>query len=332
MTSYIDWYRDKRVLVTGGLGFIGSHVAEALATAGAKVMVVDSLIAEYGGNPFNVDGFRQRIEVSITDIRDRPAMAYLVRGQDVVFNLAGQVSHTDSMKDPETDLDINCRAQLSLMEALRHANREARVVYASTRQVYGRPQYLPVDEKHPVNPVDVNGINKYAGEQYHRLYATVYQQPTVVLRLTNTYGPRQLMHHGRQGFIPVFIRTAMEGGEITLYGDGLQRRDANFVTDVVDAFLRAGAAAPEVCGLTFNLGYSPSMTLREIATKIVIAAGRGSVATIPWPPERARIDIGDFEGSFALIRERLGWEPRIALNAGLQDTVAFYARYGENYW
>lgn len=327
-----DWYRGRRVLVTGGMGFIGSHLSEQLVASGARVTIVDSLIPAYGGNEFNIAGFADRVRVSITDIRDRHEMAHLLRGQDCVFNLAGQVSHIDSMNDPETDLEINCRAQLGLMEALREVQPDTRVVYASTRQIYGRPQYLPVDERHPLRPTDVNGINKQAGEQYHLLYADVYGLPTVALRLTNTYGPRQLMHHGRQGFIPTFIRRAMEGESITLFGGGPQIRDANYVTDTVDAFMRAGARADELSGRVFNTGARPSFTLRDFTELLIDIVGSGSIVDAEWPVENARIDIGDFESDFSRISAELGWKPEVTLEDGLRRTVDFYREHGEKYW
>lgn len=327
-----EWHRGRRVLVTGGMGFIGSHLAERLVEAGADVTIVDSLIPAYGGNDFNISTFADRVNLSVTDIRDRHAMAYLVKDQEVIYNLAGQVSHIDSMEDPETDLEINCKAQLGLMEALRASNRDARVVYASTRQVYGRPQYLPVDEKHPVNPTDVNGINKHAGEQYHLLYSSVYDIPTVVLRLTNTYGPRQLMHHSRQGFIPVFVRTVLEGRDITLYGGGAQRRDANYVSDAVDAFLLAGPRATDLSGQLFNLGGRPSFSLLEFATALVEIAGSGSISSIDWPSEKAKIDIGDFEADFSAAAAALSWGPTVGIEEGIRMTVDFYRTHGEKYW
>lgn len=327
-----SWYADRRVMVTGGLGFIGSHLAERLVELGAHVTIVDSLVPAYGGNEYNVESFADRVRVSITDIRDRHGMAHLLKGQQCVFNLAGQVSHIDSMTDPETDLEINCRAQLGLMEALREVHPDTRVVYASTRQIYGRPQYLPVDERHPLHPTDVNGINKQAGEQYHLLYADVYGLPTVALRLTNTYGPRQLMHHGRQGFIPVFIRTAMEGGQITLFGGGGQLRDANYVTDVVDAFIRAGARADEFSGRVFNTGAKPAFTLREFTETLISIVGKGSITDAEWPPEKARIDIGDFATDHSRISAELGWTPTVSLEDGLRSTVEFYLEHGEHYW
>lgn len=327
-----DWYRDRKVLVTGGMGFIGSHLAEQLVALGAHVTVVDSLIPEYGGNEFNIRTVEDRIRVSITDIRDRYGMAYLLRDQECVFNLAGQVSHIDSMTDPMTDLEINCRAQLELMEALRTTSTGTRVVYASTRQIYGRPLYLPVDESHPLNPTDVNGVNKHAGEQYHLLYAHVYGLPTVSLRLTNTYGPRQLMRHGRQGFIPVFIRAAIEDRAITLFGGGSQRRDANYVDDVVDAFLRAGAAADRLSGRVFNVGASPSFTLREFTEMLIGIVGSGRIEDADWPTEKARIDIGDFEADHSRITAELGWQPLVGLAEGVTRTVDFYREHGERYW
>lgn len=314
------------------MGFIGSHLAEALVRLGARVTAVDSLIPAYGGNPFNLSEVRHDLEVSITDIRDRHAMAYLVQHQDVVFNLAGQVSHIDSMEDPETDLEINCKAQLTLMEALRRSNPGARVVYASTRQVYGRPRYMPVDEAHPAHPTDVNGINKLAGEQYHLLYGSLYGFPTVVLRLTNTYGPRQLMHHGRQGFIPVFIRQAMEGTTIRLFGGGSQRRDANYVSDVVHAFLLAGLDPSGLTRNLFNLGGAPTFSLLEFAHMLVEVVGSGRVESAEWPADKAKIDIGDFEADFSAISEELGWVPEVGLREGIERTVEFYRANGEHYW
>ncbi|MDH4209537.1 MAG: NAD-dependent epimerase/dehydratase family protein, partial [Anaerolineae bacterium] len=234
-------YQDKKVMITGGLGFIGSNLAHRLVDYGADVLIVDSLIPDYGGNLFNVEGIRDRVRINVADVRDVSGMNYLVQGQDYIFNLAGQVSHVDSMSDPYTDLEINCRSQLSLLEACRRNNPAVKVIYASTRQIYGVPDYLPVDEKHLLHPTDVNGINKMAGEWYHILYSHVYGIRATSLRLTNTYGPRQLMKHSRQGFIGWFIRLAIDGQEISLYGDGRQVRDLNYVDDAVEAFLLAGA-------------------------------------------------------------------------------------------
>jgi UDP-glucose 4-epimerase len=251
--DYRAFYRDRRVMITGGLGFIGSSLAHQLAALGARVLIVDSLIPEYGGNLFNISGLEEQVRVNIADVRQQSTMNYLVREQDVIFNLAGQVSHIDSMLDPYTDLEINCRSQLSLLEACRRYNPGVKVVFAGTRQVYGKPDTLPVSESHLVRPSDVNGINKAAGENYHLLYNNVFGIRACSLRLTNIYGPRQLLKHNRQGFIAWFIRLALEDAEIQIYGDGSQLRDFVYVDDAADSFLRAGAS-DAANGQVFNVG------------------------------------------------------------------------------
>jgi UDP-glucose 4-epimerase len=317
-------YDGADVLVTGGLGFIGSNLARRLVALGAKVTLMDSMIPEYGGNAFNIHDIRDRVTVNFADVRQRSTMDFLVQGRDFVFNLAGQVSHIDSMRDPFTDLDINCRSQLSLLESCRLNNRGVRVVFAGSRQVYGRPQYLPVDEAHPVRPVDVNGVNKVAGESYHVMYHDVYGLRACSLRLTNTYGPGQLVKHNRQGFIGWFIRTVVEGGEIQLYGDGAQQRDLNFVEDVVEAFLLAGVSerAP---GRIYNLAAEPPISLKDLARLLVELAGKGSVRHVPWPEEKRAIDIGSYYGTHARISAELGWRPTTPLQDGLRRTLDFYA-------
>ncbi len=270
MVSYDSSFQGKNVLITGGLGFIGSNLAIRLVDLGANVLLVDSLIPDYGGNLFNVEPVKERLHINIADVRDANGMNWLVRDQDFLFNLAGQISHVDSMLDPYTDLEINCRAQLSILEACRHNNPAIKVVYASTRQVYGKAEYLPVNEKHLLRPVDVNGINKMAGEWYHILYNNVYGIRTVSLRLTNTYGPRLLMKHNRQGFVAWFIRQAMDNQEIQLFGDGKQLRDLNYVDDVVEAMLLA-AVDEGSNGRLFNLGNSPPVTLQEFVVALLAA-------------------------------------------------------------
>jgi len=324
-----DFYKGRRVLVTGGLGFIGSNLCRTLADLGARVTAVDSLLPDYGGNLWNLDGFEYKVRINIADVRGH-GMEYLVKGQDVLFNLAGQVSHVDSMNDPLTDLEINCRSQLSILEAVRKGNPELKIVFAGTRQVYGKPQYLPVDEKHPLHPTDVNGINKLSGEMYHLVYHQVYGIRASSLRLTNTYGPRQLIRHNRQGFIGWFMRQATLGEEIQLYGDGSQKRDFNHVDDVVDAFLRAGCLEA-ADGRVFNLGASPPVSLKELAETMVALAGRGSLRLVPFPEERKRIDIGDFYADTSLVRSTLGWEPRVPLREGIAKTLAFYRDHKERY-
>jgi len=325
-------YEGAEALVTGGLGFIGSHVAARLVELGATVTIVDSLIPEYGGNPFNIRDIRDRVQVNYSDIRDPWSIQHLVRGKDFIFNLAGQVSHIDSMEDPATDLAINCAAQLSLLEALRRINPEARVVFAASRQQYGRPQAVPVTEDHPMVPVDVNGINLIAGESYHLLYNDVYGIPACSLRLTNTYGPHLLMKHGRQGFISVFIRLAVKGEPINVFGDGSQLRDFTYVDDVVDAFLLT-AACEEAAGMAFNVGGIEPVSLLDVARLCQEIAGAGGAVNLaPWPPEREKIDIGSIYVDHGRLSETVGWEPKVDLESGLRETISFYKRHGHHYF
>ena len=329
MTDHRDFYRGRKVLVTGGLGFIGSNLCRTLADLGAKVLAVDSLLPDYGGNLFNLSGYEDKVKINIADVRGH-GMEYLVKGQEVLFNLAGQVSHIDSMTDPFTDLEINCRSQLSILEAVRKGNPELKIVYAGTRQVYGKPQRLPVDEGHLLNPTDVNGINKISGEMYHLVYHSVYGIRASSLRLTNTYGPRQLIRHNRQGFIGWFVRKAALGEEIQIFGDGSQKRDFNYVDDVVDAFLRAGAM-PASDGQVFNLGGDAPLSLLDLVKLLLEVSGGGSYRLVPFPEERKRIDIGDFHADTRKVRSTLGWQPQVPLPRGLAETVAYYRACREHY-
>jgi UDP-glucose 4-epimerase len=326
-----DAFRGKRVLVTGGLGFIGSTLARALVEAGADVLLIDSLVPEYGGSRHNIAGIEDRVAVNISDVRDEHSMRHHVRDRDVIFNLAGQTSHLDSMTDPYTDLEFNCRSQLSILETCRHHNPDAKIVFASTRQIYGRPQYLPVDERHPIAPVDVNGINKAAGEWYHLVYGEVYGLRVAVLRLTNTYGPRMRVRDARQTFLGYWLRLLVTGEELVVYGDGEQRRDFSYVDDAVRAFLLA-AAREEANGQIFNLGDAPPISLRELAELLVRMNGGGSYRLVPFPDDRKSIDIGDYYADFAAIGRELGWAPAVPLDEGLARTLAFYREHGRNYW
>jgi nucleoside-diphosphate-sugar epimerase len=319
------------VLITGGLGFIGSSLARRLVDLGAKVTLIDSLIPEYGGSRFNIHGIEDSLTVNIADVRDSHAIASLVKGRNFLFNLAGQTSHLDSMSDPLTDLNINTAAQLSILEACRRQNPDVKIVFASTRQVYGRPQYLPVDEKHPLNPIDVNGINKLAGEWYHLLYNNIYKIRACALRLTNTYGPRMRVKDARQTFLGVWIRNLIDGKPIQVFGDGRQRRDFNFVDDAVDALLRAGAGAASE-GEIFNLGHSKHISLKELAELLVRANGGGHYEVVPFPADRQAIDIGDYYGDFRKIDKVLGWSPQVSLEDGLKRTLEYYRQYQAHYW
>jgi UDP-glucose 4-epimerase len=327
-----DSYKGSRALVTGGLGFIGSHLSKKLVELGAEVTIVDSLIPEYGGNPYNIREIVDRVHVNYSDMRDPWSIRYLVQGQDFIFNLAGQVSHIDSMTDPETDLDINCRSQLSLLQACRENNHDAGVVFAASRQQYGRPQFVPVTEDHPLVPVDVNGINLVAGERYHLLYDEVYGLRAASLRLTNTYGPHLLMKHDRQGFITTFIRLALDGKPIKVFGDGSQLRDFTYVSDAVDAFLAVGLTE-EAFGTALNVGGIEPVSLIDVARLCQELAGAGgAVETMPWPPERKKIDIGSIYVDHTRLTELTGWDPLVGLREGLAETFEFYREHGQHYW
>lgn len=328
--SYAAVFRDAPVLITGGLGFIGSALAHRLVELGARVTLVDAMLPGAGGNLFNVAAIRDRVQINISDVRDPVSFRYLVRGQRFLFNLAGQVSHIDSMRDPFTDLEINARAQLALMEACREHNPDIRVVHTATRQQYGRAQYLPIDERHSQDPVDVNGINSIAGEAYHILYHRVHGIRTTSLRLTNTYGPRMLIRHNRQTAIGWLIRLAVAGRTIELFGDGEQRRDFNYVDDVVEALLLA-ATTPAAEGQIYNLGGDP-VSLRETVEVLVAVAGSaGGYRLVPFPPERKAIDIGDVYTDYAKITAALGWRPQVPLRDGLAAAVAFYRQHWDHY-
>jgi UDP-glucose 4-epimerase len=330
MPSLNAAYYGRRVMITGGLGFIGSNLARTLVDLGSDVLLVDSLIPGHGGSLFNIAGLESRLHVNIADIRQQSTMDGLVRDREIIFNLAGQVSHIDSMRDPQTDLDINCRAQLTLLEACRRYNPGVKVVYAGTRQVYGKPASLPVNEEHLVRPTDVNGINKAAGEHYHLVYNNVFNVRACSLRLTNVYGPRQLVKHNRQGFIGWFIRLVVEDGEIQVYGDGSQVRDLVYVDDAVDAFLAAGAT-DAVNGDVFNVGGAEPVSHRDLVQMLIEIAGSGRMRLVDWPAEKKAIDIGSFYSDSSKFRAITGWTPRVGLLEGLRQSVDFYRQHLPQY-
>jgi UDP-glucose 4-epimerase len=324
-------YENAKVLITGGLGFIGSNLARALVDRGAKVTLADSLIPLYGGNIFNIDDIHDKVTVNLSDVRDSVAMTHLLKDKDYLFNLAGQTSHMDSMSDPQTDLDINANAQLSILEACRKVNPEIKIVFASTRQLYGKPDYLPVDEKHPIRPVDVNGINKLAGEWYHLLYNNVYGIRACALRLTNTYGPGMRVKDARQTFLGIWVRSLIEGKPIKVFGDGLQLRDFNYVDDCVEALLLTGASDISN-GKVYNLGSKEVVGLKALAEMMVDLGYGGNFDLVAFPPERKAIDIGDYYSDFSLITKELGWQPKVSLKDGLIRAIDYYQKNYRHYW
>lgn len=327
--SFSSKFGGKRLVITGGLGFIGSSLAHRLVTLGAHVTLVDSLMPQYGGNLFNIEGIGASVKVNISDVRDEYSLRYLIQGQDLLFNLAGQTSHMDSMTDPYADLDINCRAQLSVLEACRKFNPDIKVVFASTRQVYGKPDYLPVDEKHLVRPVDVNGVNKVAGEQFHILYNNVYGIRACALRLTNTIGPRMRVKDTRQTFLGVWVRHLIEGTPFEVWG-GEQLRDFTYIDDAVDAFLMA-ASSEDSNGHIFNVGGDQPITLKDLADLLIEVHGKGRYTRHEFPADRARIDIGDYYSNYQLIQDTLGWSPKVSLRQALTETLNYYTQHLPQY-
>lgn len=325
-----EFFANKKVLITGGLGFIGSTIAKKLVSLESDVLLVDSLIEGYGGNRFNIDEIKTQVTVNISDVRDRYSMNNLVKDQDLIFNLAGTLSHIDSMTDPFTDLDINCSAQLSILESIRHNNPEAKIVFAGTRGQYGRATSLPVNEDHLMRPTDVNGINNVAGESYHILYHNVYGMRASSLRLTNTYGPRHQMKHHKQGIINWFIRQIIDGETLRVFGDGTQIRDTNYVDDVVDALLIA-MATNETEGEVFNIGGEP-LSLVQLAEKMISVGVGGSYELVEYPSDKKPIEIGDYIADYTKFSKLTGWTPSINIEEGLEKTFEYYRQNKEQYW
>ena len=323
-------FRGKKILISGGLGFIGSNLAIRLAGYGSEVTIIDSMIPEYGGNMRNIEPVRDQVKINISDVRDEHSMHHHIREKDFFFNLAGQTSHLDSMRDPFTDLEINARAQLSILEACKKYNPAVKIIFASTRQLYGHPQYLPVDELHPLVPVDVNGINKLSGEMYHLLYSKVYGIQSTVLRLTNTYGPRMRIRDARQTFLGIWIRNLLENNPITIYGDGSQLRDYNYIDDVVEAFIMV-ACSDKFNGFVYNLGNENPLSLKTTAELMIGQNGEGNYVFKAFPDDLKKIDIGDFYSDYSKIKNSLGWAPKIPFSEGIRRTIDYYRKNLEYY-
>jgi UDP-glucose 4-epimerase len=328
--SLLTSFSGRRCLVTGGLGFIGSNLAIALSGGGADVSVLDALVPTHGGDRANLADSPGTIEVIEAPVDDVDAVRDAAAAADVIFNLAGQVSHVESMERPRFDLEVNTTSQIGFLEILREVGSSAIVVYTSTRQIFGHPRYLPVDEDHPVSPVDVNGISKSATEQLHLLYGELYGIRASSVRLTNVYGPRQRLRGDLQGFLPIFVRRALSGEPITVFGEGTQERDCLYVDDVVECLLLTAMSA-DAPGEVFNVGNDERLSLRSIAESIVAAAGSGSIETVPWPHDRDAIDIGSYYGDSSKAKRLLGWEPRTPFAEGIRKTIEFYRSHRSRY-
>ncbi|HAH22368.1 MAG TPA: NAD-dependent epimerase [Prolixibacteraceae bacterium] len=318
-------FLNKKVIISGGLGFIGSNLAIKLVDCGAVVTIVDSLIPEYGGNLWNIEPVKDKVKINISDVRDEHSIQHLIQGQDYFFNLAGQTSHLDSMQNPYTDLEINSKAQLFILEACKKYNPGIKIIFASTRQLYGKPQYLPVDEKHPLFPVDVNGINKLSGEWYHIVYNHVYDIKTAILRLTNTFGPRMRIKDARQTFLGIWIRNLIENKPITIFGDGSQIRDYNYIDDVVDAFLMV-AGSDQWKGSIFNLGNDQPISLKTTAEMMIEENNGGNYIFKEFPADLKKIDIGDFYSDFGKIKQMLDWTPKVSTREGIKETLEYFIK------
>ena len=331
MTPYEKVFKEKKVLVTGGLGFIGSNLSVRLVRLGAKVTIVDNMIPRLGGNLFNVKEIVDRIHINFSDVRDDHSMDYLVKEQEYIFHLAGQVNHVDSIRNPIQDLDINCRGTLVLLESCRKCNREVKIIFAGTRGEYGSSVTLPVDEDHPTNPKGIYAVTNLTAEKMVLVYHDVHKIPGTCLRITNTYGPRHQMAHDEYGVLNWFIRKAIGNEMIPVFGDGRILRDFLYVDDLVDCFLQV-AACDQAYGEVFNVGTGIPISFIDLAKKIVEIAGTGKVAFTEFTKERKEVEPGDYYTNISKIKRIAGWKPKTDLDEGLRKTTEFYRTYKKEYW
>lgn len=321
----------KHVLITGGAGMLGSTIAHLAYREGASVTVLDALLPLYGGNLFNLKDISDGIEFVQGDIRDREIVDQVVKGQDMVFNLAAQVSYVDSNTDPHLDIDINCRGIVNVLESCRQFAPQARVLFSSSRFVYGRIEYSPVDEVHPFNCLSIYGIHKLAGEKYHRYYFEAYGLPATSLRIANPYGPRQQMKHGKYGIVNWFIRQALDGKPLTVFGEGGQKRDYIFSEDLAEAFL-AVALSPQTAGETYNLGSGGGSSFLEMTRTIAKYVPDTDIRQVEWPKDRYFVETGDYIADIQKLQQATGWQPQIDLEEGIARTVDYYRSHRVHYW
>jgi UDP-glucose 4-epimerase len=326
-----DNFKDREVLVTGGLGFIGSNLCIELVKLGARVTIIDNMLPRQGGNLFNVRDIEDRVKVNFSDVRNQLSMNHLVQGKEYIFHLAGQVNHVDSMRNPIQDLDINCRGTLVLLEALKQDNREAKIIFAGTRGEYGSSVKLPVDEDHPTNPKGIYAVTNLTAEKMVLVYDEIYGMKGACLRITNTYGPRHQMAHDEYGVFNWFIRKAMDNEDVPVFGDGRILRDFLFVDDLVECMLMV-AATPAAYGGVFNVGTGIPVSFIDLAQKIVEVTGSGKARFTEFTQERKEVEPGDYYADITRIRNVVKWKPRTPLDAGIRETVKFYRKYRNHYW
>lgn len=329
-STLADHFQDKQVLITGGLGFIGSSIANALVPLGATVTVVDAMLPLYGGNYFNVEDIKDQIEVVEGDIRDMDLMQQLVKGKDYVFNLAAQVSYIDSKDEPFLDLDINGKGHLTVLEAVRTQAPQAKVLFSSSRMVYGRILSTPVREEHPTDPLSLYGIHKLLGEKYYRYYSATFGIHTVSVRIPNPYGPRQQMKHSKYSIVGWFLRQAMENQTIRIFGDGTQERDYLYIDDIVDAFLHL--AVQGETGQVYNIGTHERIRFIDMVEAILREVKSGQKEHVPWPENYEKNETGNYIADTTKIETLTGWHPQISLDAGIKRMADYYQQYQAHYW
>lgn len=327
----MESFKDKQVLVTGGLGFIGSNLCSELVRQGAHVTIVDNMLPRHGGNLFNIRDIEDKVRVNFSDIRNELSMNHLVKGKEYIFHLAGQVNHVDSMKNPIHDLDINCKGTLVLLEALKLNNRDARVIFAGTRGEYGATVKLPVDEEHPTNPKGIYAVTNLTAEKMVLVYDDVYGIKGACLRITNTFGPRHQMTHDEFGVFNWFIRKALDDAEIPVFGDGHILRDFLYVDDLIECLLMV-ANCDAAYGQVFNVGTGAGVSFRDLAATIVRVVGSGRVGFTEFTVERKEVEPGDYYADISKIRGIVGWEPRTPLEEGIKLTADYYRKYRKEYW
>lgn len=321
---------NAKVLITGGAGFIGSNLAHALVKQGAQVTVLDALLPLYGGNEFNLEWIREQIEFVKGDIRDEELVKKLVVGKDFIYNFAAQVSYIDSKDQPFLDLDINGRGHLIMLEAVRQLVPQTKVFFSSSRLVYGKILTLPVKETHPTDPLSIYGIHKLLGEKYYRYYADTFGLHTVAVRIPNPYGPRQQMKHSKYSIVGWFIRQAMEGKTITIFGDGAQERDYLYVDDIVAAFLQLSEKGER--GEVYNVGTDERIRFVDMVDAVLAAVGSGQKKHVPWPQNYEKNETGNYVADTSKLEKLTGWKPQTRLADGVAKTVDYYKKYRAHYW
>lgn len=322
---------NRRVLITGGLGMIGSTLAHRLVRLGARVTLADACIEPYGANEFNLHGIRDDVTVNICDIRDRESMKVLVRDKEIIFNLAAQVSHNDSITAPFLDADINYVGHLNVLECVRRHNPDAVIVHAGSRLQFGRIEALPVDESHPLRPRTPYALNKTAAENCYLYYHNIHGLKTIAFRIANPYGPRSQMQHSKYSIVNWFIRQAMDGNTIDIFGNGEQIRDYIHTDDLADALISA-TLSTTCYGEVFNVGSGIGTTFREMVETVIAAVGIGTVRFVAWPDNYINVETGDYITNIEKLSNMTGWRPRISLSSGITGTVDFYRENHPHYW